>query len=417
MEEAPKPQSSTQLTPKSQPATTHATPSTYSTNTPAKVLFSAANKTVPGRLQTAAEISTEDVVQTALATTVFIQTDKGLGSGFFLDAQGTVATNSHVIAGASQMAIMTQDQKVHRVLEIAVDRPDMDVAILKTDAQGYPVMKMLEARPRHGTRVYAVGNPFGLDWTVSDGIIANPSRMLDQGGMSYVQHTAPISPGNSGGPLITEAGEIVGMNTMTIAMEHAQNINISVSAGDVLGVWRASTPKAQTNGQAHAQPTPAPTTPSPVPGSLGTTTPSTQQPLSPEDLARVRKDVATIVNEVIPAAARCFEAAPTKDMWENRQFDEGERLADEAASCLWRADISVPFMGPAPVRKLNDNIDLGLETYARAYGYLRDAFNYAGVQKPKIATAFLEEYMSTAALASKYLETADAELRLLLDQQ
>jgi S1-C subfamily serine protease len=416
LEQVPKSQSTTPVAPKSQPSTTQATPPAYTTNTPARVLFSAASNMVPGRLQTAAEISTEDVVQTALATTVFIQTDKGLGSGFFLDAQGTVATNSHVIAGASQIAIMTQDQKVHRVLEIAVDRPDMDVAVLKTEAQGYPVIKMLEARPRHGARVYAVGNPFGLDWTVSDGIIANPARMLDQGGMSYIQHTAPISPGNSGGPLITEAGEIVGMNTMTITLEHAQNINISVSAGDVLGVWRASTPQPQKSGKANAQPTPAPATPGPVAASPGTTTPFSQPPLSAEDLARVQKDVTIAVNEVIPAVAKCFEAAPTKDLWENRQYDEGKRRSDETASCLLRAKGPVPLMGPEPVRKLNDSLYMGLWTYYRAFGYLYDAFNYAGAQKPKIAEAFLDEYMAQAAIATKYLEAADGELRVLLNQ-
>lgn len=172
-------------------------------------------------------------VQLALKATVQIETDIGLGSGFFIDGDGTVVTNFHVIEDAEEVTVRTHDERTHAVTELVAADPDQDVAVLRTDARGYPWLPLApDAKVQSGQRVLAVGNPLGLFGTVSDGIVSNPDRRL--GLVRYVQHTAPISPGSSGGPLVLEStGEVIGMNTLTVAGrgEIAQNINLAVPAG------------------------------------------------------------------------------------------------------------------------------------------------------------------------------------------
>jgi S1-C subfamily serine protease len=145
---------------------------------------------------------------------------EGEGSGSILDRQGHVLTNFHVIDGARQIRVTLFDGKTYDARLFGVD-PPTDVAVLKIDAPVeslYPVTFGNSAQLLVGQRVYAIGNPFGLERTLSTGIIASldrelPARRTSRSIKSVIQIDAAINPGNSGGPLLDTHSRIIGMNT------------------------------------------------------------------------------------------------------------------------------------------------------------------------------------------------------------
>lgn len=164
----------------------------------------------------------------------------GIGSGFIV-ADGTIATNFHVIEGAKDAdAEFADGTKVKIDGFLSVD-PLRDVAILATAKVNHPSLPVADALPRKGERVIATGAPQGLSFTSSDGIIsairtnAELQQMMQSRlgapDMTWVQTTAPISPGNSGGPLVNMQGQVVGMNTMYRL--GGQNLNFAVSSIDI----------------------------------------------------------------------------------------------------------------------------------------------------------------------------------------
>ncbi len=144
---------------------------------------------------------------------------RGTGSGFVWDQLGHVITNNHVIAGASQALVRLADGRTFRASLVATD-PSHDVAVLQIGvATGRP--EPLPVGTSHdlqvGQKVFAIGNPFGLDWTLTTGIVSALDRELpEQNGRTIsglIQTDAAINPGNSGGPLLDSAGRLIGMNT------------------------------------------------------------------------------------------------------------------------------------------------------------------------------------------------------------
>lgn len=151
-----------------------------------------------------------------------------LGTGFVYSSDGKIITNYHVIEDAyvAKIAINKQNYNVQSIL--AYDKT-IDLAILKIEATNLSVLKVCEKSHAVGTAVYAFGSSRGLTATFSQGIITYADRELD--GVHYVQHDAAISSGNSGGPLINQYGEVIGVNTMTI--RDSQNLNFAISAKEL----------------------------------------------------------------------------------------------------------------------------------------------------------------------------------------
>ena len=149
-----------------------------------------------------------------------------LGTCFAYSADGKIITNYHVIDGAysAEISIAGKTYPVKKVL--AYDK-DIDVAILKIDAELSPV-KLCASEHKIGATVYAFGSSKGLTATFSQGIITS-NRELD--GVVYVQHDAAISSGNSGGPLINEYGEVIAINTMTV--KDSQNLNFAINVSEL----------------------------------------------------------------------------------------------------------------------------------------------------------------------------------------
>jgi len=144
---------------------------------------------------------------------------RGTGSGFIWDDSGHIVTNFHVIQGASEASVKLVDGRSFRASLVGVS-PEHDIAVLKI-AVGFKDLRAIPVGTsgdlKVGQRVYAIGNPFGLDWTLTSGIVSALNRSLNEDDGSLLEHLiqtdAAINPGNSGGPLLDSAGRLVGMNT------------------------------------------------------------------------------------------------------------------------------------------------------------------------------------------------------------
>ncbi|MDL2338358.1 MAG: DegQ family serine endoprotease [Pseudomonadota bacterium] len=137
---------------------------------------------------------------------------RGVGSGFILNADGYVMTNAHVIDGAEEVFVTLTDKREFRARVIGADKRT-DVALVKIEATGLPTVRLGDvARLKVGEWVIAIGSPFGLDNTVTAGIVSAKAR--DTGDfLPFIQTDVAINPGNSGGPLINMRGEVVGINS------------------------------------------------------------------------------------------------------------------------------------------------------------------------------------------------------------
>ncbi len=165
-----------------------------------------------------------------------------LGTGFIISANGYVVTNNHVIDGADEVVVKLSDGEEHPAKVVGADSK-LDIALLKIDAKGLRPVKLGDSEKlRVGDWVVAIGNPFGLDQTVTAGIVSAKGRVIGAGPYdSFIQTDAAINPGNSGGPLFNARGEVVGINTAIYSRSGGNNgigfaipINLARSVFDEL---------------------------------------------------------------------------------------------------------------------------------------------------------------------------------------
>jgi serine protease Do len=157
--------------------------------------------------------------------------ERGTGSGFILNANGTILTNAHVVEGADEVTVTLKDGRQLRGEVIGQD-PLTDVAVVKVDATGLPTVSVGNSDAlKPGEWAIAIGNPLGLDNTVTAGIISATGRTSAQirvpdNRVQFIQTDAAINPGNSGGPLLNERGEVIGVNTAIIG--NAQGLGFAI---------------------------------------------------------------------------------------------------------------------------------------------------------------------------------------------
>lgn len=142
---------------------------------------------------------------------------QGLGSGFIVESDGYIITNHHVVAGADKIEVRLNDRREFDAVLVGSD-PSTDLALLKIDASRLPTVKMGNSdQLKVGEWVLAIGSPFGLDYSVSQGIVSAIGRSLpnerNENYVPFIQTDVAINPGNSGGPLFNLKGEVVGVNS------------------------------------------------------------------------------------------------------------------------------------------------------------------------------------------------------------
>jgi hypothetical protein len=178
----------------------------------------------PARPVAAHTLTVADIAARALPAVVTIRTDQSLGTGFVVRSDGWIATNLHVIVGSPRVRITLQDDRELDVIEVLAARPECDLALLRIDARGLRTVPLGDSDTiRPGDPVVAIGNPFGLEDTVSNGLVSARRKV---NGFEVLQVSAPIAPGSSGGPLFNERGEVIGI--ATAVLQGGQNLNFGV---------------------------------------------------------------------------------------------------------------------------------------------------------------------------------------------
>lgn len=138
---------------------------------------------------------------------------RGSGSGFIVESNGYILTNAHVVEGATTIYVTLTDKREFKARLIGTDRRT-DIALVKIDANGLPKLPLGEsAKVRVGEWVLAIGSPFGLENTVTAGIVSAKGRETNDSITPFIQTDVAINPGNSGGPLINTRGEVIGINS------------------------------------------------------------------------------------------------------------------------------------------------------------------------------------------------------------
>lgn len=153
------------------------------------------------------------------------------GSGFFVSKDGLVVTNYHVIAEGSSAVVKLPDGAFYVVDGVLATDEARDIALIKVRGQNFRTLALGNSdRIQVGEEVVAIGNPLSLESTVSNGIVSALREVKEKGG-KFLQVTAPISPGSSGGPLFNMAGEVIGITTMRL--DGGENLNFAIPVNDV----------------------------------------------------------------------------------------------------------------------------------------------------------------------------------------
>lgn len=157
------------------------------------------------------------IIPDVIDSVVSVFTNRGQGSGAIISNDGLVVTNYHVIQGARTIRIMTYDMDLYDVTVVGFSSRN-DIALLQITAnETFSDFELGNSNNLlTGQKVVALGNPAGLDFTATEGIISSPSRLADDG-LRYIQTDATLNPGNSGGPLINSQGELIGIIDFKVA--------------------------------------------------------------------------------------------------------------------------------------------------------------------------------------------------------
>ena len=167
---------------------------------------------------------------------------QGLGSGFVITPDGFILTNAHVVGDADEVDVKLTDKREFKAKIIGVDHKS-DVAVIKIDARGLPTLRIGDPEKlKVGEWVAAIGSPFGLENTVTAGVVSAKARALpDDSYVPFIQTDVAVNPGNSGGPLLNMKGEVVGINSQIFSrtggfmgLSFAIPIDVAMKVGDEL---------------------------------------------------------------------------------------------------------------------------------------------------------------------------------------
>jgi hypothetical protein len=182
-----------------------------------------------------------DIAARALPSVVTMRTARTLGTGFIVKADGWIATNLHVVVGGPRVVVTLRDGRQLPVVEVLAASPDHDLALVRVDATGLPALALGDSDAmRPGDPIVAIGNPMGLEDTVSNGLVS-ARRTVDKG-LEVLQVSAPIAPGSSGGPLFNDRGEVIGVATAVV--EGGQNLAFGMPVRYLVPMMQKPAPMA-----------------------------------------------------------------------------------------------------------------------------------------------------------------------------
>ncbi len=211
----------------------------YSPNSYPKGMDSHSQSAVGRRLDSSSGLSAEQIYEKVSGAVVIIHAydynDEltKQGSGVVLNDKGYVVTNYHILSGNERLEILHGKEIIPYVDIIGID-VEKDILILKIKEKKFPAVKIGDSKTlKIGQRVYAIGSPMGFENTISEGIISG-LRSYDELRRDFIQITASISSGSSGGAVLNDKGELIGISTLTV--KEGQNINFAIPIDDVLAV-------------------------------------------------------------------------------------------------------------------------------------------------------------------------------------
>jgi S1-C subfamily serine protease len=198
----------------------------------------------------------KEVSPSVVTITVHHDRYEGGGTGFLIDKDGTIATNHHVIEEASRVRVKFLSGSIFEEAELLVDEPNADLALLRIDLARPVDGGRVDTKPLTlgnsedvvvGEHAVVIGNPLGLESTLTDGLVS--SRRL-YAGRPWIQFSAPIGSGNSGGPVLNMRGEVIGITTASIANGMvAQNLNLAVPVNELKKLIRTEYPTRKKFGE------------------------------------------------------------------------------------------------------------------------------------------------------------------------
>jgi len=179
--------------------------------------------------QTSSDFS--GVIQEVIPGVVSVSTDIAQGSGFIISNDGYIITNAHVLAGGTYVKVLTYEANTWRTAELIGHNIEMDIALLKISGSNYKFLEFENSdNLKVGEKVIALGNPLGLAFSVSEGIISGLKRTGPNEINAYIQIDTPLNRGNSGGPLVNKAGKVVGVNNFKIA--GSENVGFALESNN-----------------------------------------------------------------------------------------------------------------------------------------------------------------------------------------
>lgn len=192
-----------------------------------------------------ARLATVNITSTVLRETWFFQVypSQGTGSGFIINDSGEIITNNHVVSGSRELSVTLSDHKKYKAVLKGVDRGH-DLALIKIEAgRKLPFLRLGDSENLQvGQKVLAIGNPFGLEGTLTTGVVSSLGRSLEgESGSTLedmIQTDAAINPGNSGGPLLDSHGNVIGINTAIFGSQTAGGEAGSIGIGFAMPINR-----------------------------------------------------------------------------------------------------------------------------------------------------------------------------------
>ena len=172
------------------------------------------------------------IIDEVIKSVVSIRTDVSQGTGFIITDEGYIVTNAHVLAGGSEVYSITYEMEMIETEFIGYDLV-LDIALLKISENPTALELGDSDNIQTGENVIAIGNPLGLQFSVTEGIVSAVDRTGPNGLNAYIQTDAALNPGNSGGPLINKEGEVIGINNFKAGGE-SENIGFALESNYII---------------------------------------------------------------------------------------------------------------------------------------------------------------------------------------